>query len=53
MDLYLEQFIDDMVSNLQYRNGIFKNAWDYTVAGLVFIVALPLTGLLALKGRFY
>lgn len=52
MDLYLEQFIDDMVSNLEYRNGIFKTTWEYTVASFLFVVALPLTALLALKGRF-
>ena len=53
MDLYLEQFIDDMVSNLEYRNGIFKTTWDYTLVGLFCIVALPLVGFLALKERFY
>jgi|DEB0MinimDraft_10_1074344.scaffolds.fasta_scaffold00011_43 hypothetical protein len=52
MDLYLEQFIDDMVSNLEYRNGIFKTTWDYTLVGLFFIVALPIVGFLALKERF-
>jgi len=32
MDAYLERFIDDMVNNLEYRNGIFKSFWE-TVRG--------------------
>jgi len=37
---------------LEYRNGIFKTTWDYTLVGLFFIVALPIVGFLALKERF-
>ena len=31
MDRYLEQFIDDMMDNQVYRNGIFKSFNEYII----------------------
>ena len=51
MDLYLEQFIEDMVGNLQYRNGIFKTFWEYSTVALFCLCVLPIAGFIALKER--
>ena len=45
MDAYLERFIDDMLENLEYRNGIFAKGWNGVHAALLIVFSLPVVAI--------
>jgi len=42
MDAYLERFIDNMLDNLEYRNGIFTKGWNSVYAVLLVVFSLSI-----------
>ncbi len=53
MDAYLDDFVSGVMENMQYRNGIFKQWWDYSTVILFMVCISPFLALGVLKYRFW